>query len=249
MLERVKAGQTGVNGLDSACRNHDLAYLATEDLKKRHEADKILAEKAWERAKSADAKRGERFWARVVTNAMKAKIKMGMGLKMRESNAKSKTNRKTNSKTKRKPRPKKTQGKGKKKIGSGCAFSSVVKKARDAIKKIKPKTLVKAIQVARRAVGNLKNKSGGVKLPRVISIRGGVLPLIPIMATLSALGSLSGGMAAVAKTIQDVKNAKKTLEEAKRHNRIMESVKVGSGMFLKPYRRGQGLFLTPYPKN
>lgn len=254
MSERVKAGQTGINGLDSACRNHDLAYLKTSDLKKRHEADRILAEKAWERVKSVDAKLGERIWALLVTNAMKAKVKMGMGMKMGKGQTESRTKKKTPKPKKQKKRKETVKGKKKKNKktptkGSGCAFSSILKKARDALKKLKPKTLEKAIQVAKLAIGKIKKKPGGVTLPRVISIRGGVLPLIPIMATLSALGSISGGMAAVAKTIQDVKNAKKTLEEAKRHHRALEGVKVGNGMFLKPYRRGQGLFLAPYPKN
>lgn len=65
--------------------------------------------------------------------------------------------------------------------------------------------------------------------------KGGILPLLPIFAGLSALGSLAGGASAVAKVISDSKNAKKNLAEIKRHNLAME----GKGMYLKPYK-GRG---------
>jgi len=45
---------------------------------------------------------------------------------------------------------------------------------------------------------------------------------------------------------------KKQLEESKRHNKKIESIKVGKGMLLKPYRKGYGLYLNPFrgiPKN
>jgi len=37
-------------------------------------------------------------------------------------------------------------------------------------------------------------------------------------------------------------------EEKKRHNRKIESVAVGEGLCLKPYRKGYGFFLKPYSK-
>ena len=52
----------------------------------RHAADRILAQRAWERVIAKDASLGEKAAAWAVTNAMKAKTKLGMGLKkkMRE---------------------------------------------------------------------------------------------------------------------------------------------------------------------
>lgn len=61
------------------------------------------------------------------------------------------------------------------------------------------------------------------------------MPLLPIFAGLSALGSLAGGASAVAKVITDSKNAKKNLAEIKRHNLATE----GKGMYLQPYK-GRG---------
>ncbi|KAG5867733.1 hypothetical protein JTB14_010143 [Gonioctena quinquepunctata] len=55
----------------------------------------------------------------------------------------------------------------------------------------------------------------------------GFLPLIPIFARLSALGTLVGGASAEAKTVIDAKNYKKKLEEVQRHNKAMEHLGYG----------------------
>jgi hypothetical protein len=95
-------------------------------------------------------------------------------------------------------------------------------------------------------------KAGGkrkVRLPRIIPIpkRGGFLPfLIPIATALGALGSLTGGVAAVVKTVKDLKNAKEQFQEAQRHNKTMESIALGKGLYIRPYRTGLGLYIgTP----
>ena len=63
--------------------------------------------------------------------------------------------------------------------------------------------------------------------------RGGMLPLLPV---LGALGSLIGGAAGIAKTVNENRIARRQLEEQQRHNRAME----GRGMYLAPYKRGRG---------
>jgi len=76
------------------------------------------------------------------------------------------------------------------------------------------------------------------------------LPIVPILTALSALSSLASGSAAIAKTINNANMGKKQLEESKRHNKKMESIKVG--MFLKPYIKGYGIYFNPFrgnPKN
>jgi len=68
--------------LDEACKQHDMRYSQNRDnLNARHVADRILAQKAWERVIAKDASLGEKAAAWAVTNAMKAKTKLGMGLK------------------------------------------------------------------------------------------------------------------------------------------------------------------------
>lgn len=77
--ERIN--QTGINPLDSACKEHDVAYAQSKELDSRHKADKVLAEKSWERVKAKNASIGERVAALGVTGAMRIKRKLGMGLK------------------------------------------------------------------------------------------------------------------------------------------------------------------------
>ena len=60
---------------------------------------------------------------------------------------------------------------------------------------------------------------------------------------LSALGSLIGGTASVAKTVNDSKAARCQLEELQRHDRAMEQDRE---LYLTPYKYGRGLYLGPY---
>lgn len=78
---RVSQGQSGINQLDAACKEHDLAYLNNKDLETRHKADSVLIDKAWERFKSKDASVGEKAASWFVTTAMKAKKATGGGMK------------------------------------------------------------------------------------------------------------------------------------------------------------------------
>ncbi|XP_044582972.1 uncharacterized protein LOC123263990 [Cotesia glomerata] len=50
LAKRLARGDPGINQLDAACKKHDIAYSNNrENLEARHEADKVLAEKAWQR--------------------------------------------------------------------------------------------------------------------------------------------------------------------------------------------------------
>lgn len=134
-------------------------------------------------------------------------------------------------------------------------IASVIKEIKETVLKSKPNTLRDAIAIALSVARKLKsqlnkqNSTGRViKIPgRVIKIPkvGGVLPLIPIFAALSAMGSLGGAAAGVAKAVNDAKAARKQLDESNRHNRTMEAIAMGKGLFLKPYKTGLGIFLRP----
>ena len=68
--------------MDAACKEHDIVYSKNQsDVGVRNAADKVLAEKAWQRVKSKDATLGEKAAALAITNIMKAKSKLGMGVK------------------------------------------------------------------------------------------------------------------------------------------------------------------------
>jgi coat protein VP1 len=77
--KRLARGDKGVNPLDEACREHDLAYATYKNLEDRHKADKKLEDFAWGRVKSPDARFGEKTAAYLITNIMKMKRKFGMG--------------------------------------------------------------------------------------------------------------------------------------------------------------------------
>ncbi|KYN08478.1 hypothetical protein ALC62_00538 [Cyphomyrmex costatus] len=81
LVKRLARGDRGINPLDEACREHDIAYLRCKDLAKRHIADNILAEEARKRITAKDSTLGERAAATAVWATMKAKTKIGMGLK------------------------------------------------------------------------------------------------------------------------------------------------------------------------
>lgn len=90
LKERLARGDKGVNPLDAACKEHDIAYSQSKDINKRHEADQVLANNAWSRVRSKDSSFAERTNAWLVTNAMKAKVKFGMGNVMRKIKKKKK---------------------------------------------------------------------------------------------------------------------------------------------------------------
>ncbi|XP_043284906.1 uncharacterized protein [Venturia canescens] len=86
LAKRLARGDPGINPLDAACKQHDIAYSKNRDnLEARHLADKVLAEQAWKRVTSKDASLGERASAWAVTNIMKTKRKFGLGMKRPKS--------------------------------------------------------------------------------------------------------------------------------------------------------------------
>jgi hypothetical protein len=83
LQERLARGDQGINELDRACLEHDVAY-ENPDLDTRHAADRILRGKAWARVKSKNASFSERAWALLTAAAMAGKLAIGAGLKRRK---------------------------------------------------------------------------------------------------------------------------------------------------------------------
>ena len=243
LQKRLTRGDPGINKLDAACKQHDIAYdKNTSDLTARHKADYQLEQAAWKRVKSKDASFKEKAAAWLVTTIMKGKQRIGMGCT-------STTNRKNiiKKKSKHKKNPKKIA------FGAG-----IVRKVRDDLRKAGGKRSIakntrKVTQMALLAARRHMRAAGGkrnIRTPRIIPIPkvGGILPLIPIFAGLSALGSLAGSATGIVKAINDVKTSREELAEKNRHNRQMEAIaigKTGKGLYLKPYRKGLGLYLKP----
>lgn len=245
LKKRLARGDPGINPLDAACKQHDIMYDKYNSGKERYEADKMLASKAWERVKARNASLSERSAALSVAAAMKAKMglsKLGGGISKLALNHRCIKNRKVK-------KLKKTKCKK-------CTFKDLVKTAKGALKKNRPRNIDDAIEIAIKAARNKRKGRTRITVPRIIPLPkvGGALPLIPIFAGLSAIGSLIGSTTGVIKSINAVKEAQKQLEESKRHNRTMEAIavgkydtKTGHGLYMKPYKKGLGLYVRPSP--
>lgn len=210
--------QQGKNPLDEACKEHDIAYHNNKDLKSRHEADLILANKAFQRFKSKDALLGERIAALGVSGAMHTKRTLGFGKKKKRNQ---------------------------KKRNKNLTFHEYIKTIGGALKSSKNITIDKAAQLAYKTALRHRNKvKNPQKRPRIITIpkkkTGGILPLL---AGLGALGSLIGGASAIANTVKKARAAEDKLVEMKRHNAKMENIAIGKGLYLKPYKSGAALFI------
>ena len=127
-------------------------------------------------------------------------------------------------------------------------LSSVIRTARKfAIKgKCSKSVIGRTLDRAREVVKEVGGKQN-TQIPRVFPIpkTGGILPLIPLFAGLSAVCALAGGAAGIAKAVNDSQAAKQQLEENKRHNKTIESIAMGKGLYLQPYKKGFGLYLKP----
>ena len=61
LKERLARGDPGINPLDAACKEHDIAYSKNRDnLNTRHAADRVLTQRAWKRVLAKGASLGER---------------------------------------------------------------------------------------------------------------------------------------------------------------------------------------------
>jgi len=121
-----------------------------------------------------------------------------------------------------------TAMKAKRKIGAGCGFKVGVKAAKNVLKKYKGeknmmKLAKKCVMAAKKIYCKNTKKP---QTPRVIPIpkTGGMLPLMPIFAGLSALGALTGGVSNVVKTIGEFNRSKPS--------------HLGKGLYLTPHKGG-----------
>lgn len=91
LSKRLQRGDPGINKLDAACKEHDIAYSKYKDTENRSKADRELSEKAWQRVKAEDSSIGEKASAWLVTNIMKAKNKFGGSITKKKRKIKKRT--------------------------------------------------------------------------------------------------------------------------------------------------------------
>jgi hypothetical protein len=104
-----------------------------------------------------------------------------------------------------------------------------------------------AVHRSLNAVRNAKSISGLPTVPsgRVIPIpkTGGVIPLVPIVAGLSALGVLGNTVSSVAKAVRDINVARRSFK-GQQPSQGSGIVVTGTGAYLRPYRWGMGLSIA-----
>lgn len=261
LKKRLDRGDTGINELDKACKEHDIVYSEHKSGKKRRTADENLGKFAWKRVKSSNASFGERLNALAVAGIMKTKVKLGLGAgdgeeKMTPICSKPSAFELHNLIGTKKPNCKNRSKKTtlmKKKV-----LSNAIKDAECILSVANPTSVDEASKFALlgATASLLKQRISKKKLddhvPRVILVPkvGGMLPLVPVFAALSALGALMGGASSVTNAVIATKNAKENFDEANRHNKMMEAIalgknKTGDGVYLKPYKKGLGVYLKP----
>lgn len=262
LKERLERGDKGINELDRACKEHDIVYSEHKGGQKRRAADEVLANKAWKRFKSSDASVDEKLGSLAVAGIMKAKAKLGLGIdnnvnkQMKLGLGIAKKYIKMSDSPPSKRKITKTKSSSKK------VLTEVIKDAENILNVANPLNVDEASKLALiGALASVKKQKVPKKImdknkPRVIPVPkvGGMLPLVPIFAGLSAIGALMGGSASIANAVYAASKAKESLDEANRHNKMMEAIAlgknvVGDGMFLKPYRKGLGIYLAPYSKS
>ena len=79
LQKRLQQGYKGVNNLDRACMQHDIAYSQNSDTKNRNFADDILAKVAIDIVNDPDEPAYERLQAKTVAAIMAAKSRFGLG--------------------------------------------------------------------------------------------------------------------------------------------------------------------------
>jgi len=223
LKERLAKGQQGINQLDAACLQHDIAYAKSGgDPEKRRLADLKLTEDAWKRVKAHDSTWKEKAAAWAVTSAMKAKTKIGAGRRRKK--------------------------KGHRSAGS-AGLKRAMTLAKRALRNANPnaslyrKTLL-ALKSAKTGISRQKNKKPYTRVIPIPKKKGGILPfLMAAVPALAALGSVAGGAASLVKTINDGKRASRELDEKVRHNKRMEEIAIGKGLYLKPWKGGLGLYV------
>ncbi len=78
LQQRLNQGYKGVNKLDEACQQHDIAYATSSEVKDRNIADDVLANKASHIVMESNIPDYEKQDARLVTGIMATKSRFGM---------------------------------------------------------------------------------------------------------------------------------------------------------------------------
>lgn len=211
--KRLARGDVGINPLDNACKEHDIAYTQHGGVSERHRADKILMEKAWKRYKSSDARFGEKASALLITNTMKAKTKLGMGC----------------------------SGAGKRPTFSKAIKNIRLSMRKSKSKDIKHNAKL-ALTIARKEMKNIILPPRIIPIPKTGGILPFLIPIFAGLSALGSLAGGTAGIVKTVNEFKDAKKRLKESERHNNVMETV-MLKQGNGLFLKPYKKGFGLFI------
>lgn len=218
--ERIARGDRPINLLDSACKEHDIAYSKTSDLSQRHIADGILQQKALERINSKDSTFGERTSSRLVNFMMGTKRKFGLGMKKTKKNTVASSIKKIRTEIrKRKP-------------------------------KNEHQAISIALKAAHRNVPSLSNtriipipKTGGV-IPLLIPILAALSGVAGVAGSISSVVKTIKEIKNAKKQLEESQRHNKKMESI-----ALTTNTTGKGLYLRPYKTGFGITMKPCSKN
>ncbi|VDO29408.1 unnamed protein product, partial [Brugia timori] len=179
LKERLKEGDEGINPLDKAAKQHDIAYASSSNINDRLEADKILENQAWNRVTSNDAPFfQEKVPAYITTNLMKVKRMAGAGI--------------SGKKLKKSIKPGKVKN---------LSFSKLLQTAKENIHP--DQSLQDNTSRMLAALRKLKKNKRITNVKRIIAIpqQGGALSLLPILGALNTLSKVGKSVGAVVSAI------------------------------------------------
>lgn len=232
LQKRLKEGNIGVNPLDEAAKQHDIAYASSTNIEDRLKADKILENRAWDRVKSEDAKLfAEKIPAYVTTNLMKAKRMLGAGLKSKKYK---KTKRMLGAGLKNK-----SHKRGRKKMHGKLSFAKILRTAKQEISP--DQSLNDNTSKMMAALRELKQNKTITNAKRVLAVpkQGGALSLLPILGALNAIKKVGESVGAIVAAATAVNEARKKIFGNKNGkgfvtiNRKLALHKKGRGLVLK----------------
>lgn len=273
--KRLKRQDPGINGLDRACKQHDIAYAKNSSQTERNEADNILAKQAWNRFKSSDASFGERATALGVAGVMKLKSKLGMGLKKRQTKTHRRTKKRptktagkknrttvkqryqTSRKRKQTSKKETKQRKQKKKVVAAPRkvkkiFREAVQSAKKSIAFQKPRTIGEATKLAMIAATKAVKLEKRLPKQQVINALPRIIPIpkiggaLPLIPIFAGLSALGALVGGSSSVANTIIAANSAKQKFREAQRHNETMEaIALGRSAKG---GNGLYLSPHKK-
>lgn len=211
LAERLARGDRPINLLDTACKEHDIAYSKTSDLSQRHIADGILQKKALERINSKDSTFGERTSSRLVNFMMSTKRKFGLGMKKKKNF---------------------------KKNTIASSIKKIRAEIRKRKPKNEHQAISIALKAAHRNVPALSN-TRVIPIPKTGGVIPLLIPILAALSGIAGVAGGVSNVVKTIKEIKNGK--KQLEESQRHNKKMESIALSGKGLYLRPFKSGYGL--------